>query len=175
MKKIILFCLMMGIKGVFSQIHPVTKESSIHFTIHNFGLKVSGILDPPEGDILFIPEDLDKSYFRITLKSMSVNTNNETRDRHLREENYLDVKNFPEIHFVSESIRITDKNGSYEAVGTLTIKKTSKEIILPFTVEKSDVGYTFSGNLKINRKDYGIGGASTISNELTVDIHVVAR
>ena len=170
-----LFCLIMGIKGVFSQINPVAAESAIHFTIHNFGFKVSGILDPPVGDILFIPDDLRKSYFRITLKSMSVNTNNETRDRHLREENYLDVKNFPEIRFVSESIRIANKTGAYEAVGTLTIKKTSKEIILPFTVEKSDAGYTFSGNLKINRKDYDIGGSSTISNELAIDIHVVAR
>jgi polyisoprenoid-binding protein YceI len=175
MKMTVLLCLMMGIKGVFSQIHPVAKESSIHFTIHNFGFKVSGIMDPPEGDVLFIPEDLGKSYFRITMKSTSINTNNETRDGHLREENYFDVKNFPEIHFVSESIRTADRNGGFEVTGTLTIKKTSKEIILPFTVEKSGDGFVFAGNFKMNRKDYGIGGTSTISGDLTVVIHVVAR
>jgi polyisoprenoid-binding protein YceI len=159
----------------FGQLRPVAKESNVHFTIHNFGFKVSGYLAAPEGEILFNPDDLPKSSFRVTIKTESINTDNNSRDEHLREEDYFDVKKYPQIHFTSSGIRATGKSGAYEALGTLTIKNKSKEILLPFTAEKSGDGWLFSGSFKMNRRDFGIGGSSTISNELTVQIKVQAR
>jgi polyisoprenoid-binding protein YceI len=163
------------VQSAFGQYHPVAKESGIVFTIHNFGFKVSGKLDPPEGDIWFNPDSLSKSFFHMTIKSESINTDNNTRDEHLKEEDYFDVKNFPLIRFVSDHIRATDKNGGFEATGTLTIKNKSREITLPFKAVKNENGWLFSGGFTMNRRDFGIGGSSTISNELTVDIKVLAR
>jgi polyisoprenoid-binding protein YceI len=60
-------------------------------------------------------------------------------------------------------------------VGKLTIKNKSKEIEIPFTAEKNGNGWLFSGSFNMNRRDFDIGGSSTISNELTVDIKVLAR
>jgi polyisoprenoid-binding protein YceI len=159
----------------FSQMHPVSNESSIRFTIHNFGFKTHGTLAAPEGKIEFNPDDLAGSSFQVTIKSESINTDNESRDEHLREEDYFDVKNHPLIRFVSASIRSKGKKNDYEATGTLTIKNTSRTIIIPFTAEKTGGGWTFTGSFTMNRRDYGIGGSSTISNELTVDIKVVAQ
>jgi polyisoprenoid-binding protein YceI len=159
----------------FGQIHTVASESSVHFTIHNFGFKTGGSLAAPEGDILFNPDDLASSSFQVNIKTESINTDNETRDGHLKEADYFDVKNHPLIRFVSTVIRATGKKDSYEAKGTLTIKNTSREISLPFNAVKSGSGWTFTGSFTMNRKDYGVGGSSTISNELTVDIKVVAR
>jgi polyisoprenoid-binding protein YceI len=156
------------------QIHPVAKESSVHFTIRNFGFKVGGTLDAPEGDILFNPDDLSKSFFHVTMKSASVNTDNNSRDEHLKESDYFDVKNFPVIRFVSDNIHPTGKNG-FEAIGTLTIKNKNKEIHLPFTTEKLENGWLFTGGFTMNRRDYDVGGSSTLSNELTVEIKVLAR
>ena len=55
----------------------------------------------PQGDIVFNPDDLAKSLFRVRIKAESINTDNESRDEHLKEETYFDVKNYPMIRFVS--------------------------------------------------------------------------
>jgi polyisoprenoid-binding protein YceI len=159
----------------FGQIHTVASESSIHFTLHNFGFRTGGSLAAPEGDIIFNPDDLAGSSFQVNIKAESINTDNETRDEHLREADYFDVKNHPLIRFVSSAIRATVKKDSYEAKGTLTIKNTSREISLPFNAVKSGSGWAFTGSFTMNRKDYGVGGSSTISSEVTVDIKVIAR
>jgi polyisoprenoid-binding protein YceI len=168
-------CFLLFAQSSFGQMHPVANESSIRFTIHNFGFKTGGTLAAPEGTITFNPDDLGGSFFQVTVKSSSINTDNESRDEHLKEEDYFDVKNHPLIRFESALIRATGKKNSYEATGTLTIKKTSRTIVLPFTAEKNGDTWTFTGGFTMNRRDYGIGGSSTISNELTVDIKVIAR
>jgi polyisoprenoid-binding protein YceI len=163
------------VQSSFGQIHPVSKESSIVFTIHNFGFKVTGSLDAPQGDIRFNPDSLSNSFFKVTIKSTSINTDNDSRDEHLREEDYFDVKNYPLISFVSAGIQTSGKKNEFVALGRLTIKNKTKDIQLPFTAVKIGDGYLFTGSFKLNRRDYGVGGGSTISNELTVDIKVLAR
>ncbi len=166
---------LMIVPAASGQVHPVTNESSVHFTIRNFGFKTAGYLAAPEGDIIFNPDDLAVSSFTVTIRSESINTGNESRDEHLKEEEYFDVKKYPLIRYTSSSIKATGKKDSYEAMGTLTIKETSREINIPFKAVKNGNGWSFTGSFAMNRKDYGIGGSSTISNELTVDINVIAR
>jgi len=167
--------LLLSFQCGFAQYHPVASESSVRFSLKNFGFKTGGSLNAPEGDIIFNPDDLTKSSFRVTLKAESIDTDNESRDAHLKEAAYFDVKNYPLIRFVSSSVTETGKKGSYQTLGTLTVKNKSKEITMPFTVEKNGNGWVFSGSFKMNRKDYDIGGSSTLSDEVTVDIKVVAR
>lgn len=175
LKRGLFLFLCLSLEFSFAQYHPVAGESSVRFSLKNFGFKTGGSLDAPEGDIVFNPDDLTKSSFRVTIKAGSINTDNESRDEHLKEETYFDVKNYPLIRFVSSSVKETDKKGSYQTLGILTVKNKSKEITMPFTVEKNGNGWTFSGSFKINRRDYDVGGSSTLSDEVTVDIKVVAR
>jgi polyisoprenoid-binding protein YceI len=163
------------VQNAFVQMHPVAKASAIHFTIHNFGFKTGGQLDAPEGNIVFNPDDLVRSSFQVTIKSTSINTGNETRDEHLRETDYFDVKDYPLIRFVSSSIQAKGGKNSFVVSGSLIIKKTSRVVSIPFTVETNGNGWLFTGQFTMNRRDYDVGGSSTISNELTVDIKVLAR
>ena len=175
LKKGLFIGLFLIFQSAFAQLHPVTGESSVRFSLKNFAFRTGGTLGPPAGDIIFNPDDLPKSSFHVVIKTESINTDNNSRDEHLKEADYFDVKNYPQIRFVSSSVKSGSKKGSYEAVGTLTIKNISKEITLPFTAEKNANGWLFSGGFKMNRRDYGVGGSSTISNELTVEIKVLAR
>jgi polyisoprenoid-binding protein YceI len=168
-------CMLISMQSAFGQLHPVTTESSVNFTIHNFGFKVTGKLDPPQGDIRFNPDSLSGSFFRVTIKAASINTDNNSRDEHLKEEDYFNVKNYPLITFVSDNISEAGKKNTYAATGKLTIKNKTKNIQLPFTAEKNENGYLFTGSFKMDRRDFGVGGGSTISNELTVDIKVLAK
>jgi polyisoprenoid-binding protein YceI len=171
----VFLCLFFSFQVVLAQMHPVAKESSIVFSIHNFGFKTGGKLEAPKGDIVFNPEDLSKSSFQITVQAESINTDNDSRDEHLRQEEYFDVKKYPQIRFVSSSVRAVNNKGNFQMDGTLTIKDVSKPISLSFKAEKTNSGYRFTGSFKMNRKDFNVGGSSTISNELTVDILVVAQ
>jgi polyisoprenoid-binding protein YceI len=171
-----LFIILLMITQIaFSQIHPVASGSAVNFTIHNFGFKVTGKLDPPQGDIRFKPDSLSNSFFHVIIKSGSINTDNSLRDEHLRGEDYFDVKNHPLITFTSDNIRNTGKKNEYEVSGKLTIKKTTKNIIIPFTINEAGKDIIFNGSFKMNRRDFEIGGSSTISNDLTVEIKVLAR
>jgi polyisoprenoid-binding protein YceI len=174
-KRGLFVCLFSVFQAAFAQLHPVARESSVQFSLKNFGFKTGGSLDAPEGDIVFNPDDLSKSAFQVTIKTVSINTDNNTRDEHLKEADYFDVKNYPLIRFISSSVKASGKKGGFEAVGILTIKNKGKEITLPFTAEKNGNGWLFSGSFKMNRRDYDIGGSNTISNELTVEIKVLAR
>src|SRR5664279_4007662 len=154
LKKAFIFILFLSFQSAFAQYHPVAAESSVRFTLKNFGFKTGGSLDAPDADIVFNPDDPANASFRVTIKTESVNTDNESRDEHLKEASYFDVKNYPQIRFVSSSVKETGNKGSYEARGMLTIKNKSKEIVLPFTAEKNGNGWLFSGSFKMNRRDY---------------------
>lgn len=171
----VLLCFFLSIQMTAAQMHPVATGSSVVFTIHNFGFKTGGTLAAPQGEISFNPDDLTKASFKVTIQAASINTDNGSRDEHLKEEDYFDVKKYPQIQFISSSVHATDKQGNFQADGSLTIKGISKTISLPFKAEKNGSGYRFTGSFQMNRKDFNIGGSSTISNELTVNIIVVAQ
>jgi polyisoprenoid-binding protein YceI len=158
----------------FAQYHPVDKESSVHFTIKNFGFSVGGSLGGLAGNIRFNPDSLSAALFDISLDAASINTDNNMRDGHLKEDEYLDVKNHPRILFVSESIH-AKKRDEYQMTGKLTIKNKTKQISFPFHANPSGNGYIFEGSFKINRKDFEVGGSSTLSDNLTVDLKVAAK
>jgi len=171
MKKSFLFFLFFAAAKITSaQYKPVEKESSLKFTIENFGFDVHGSFSGFQGSINFDPQNPSAGSFDVTVDAATINTDNSLRDKHLKEESYFDVANYPRIHFLST--KIAGKGSVFTLYGHLTIKGKSKDISFPFTVAAVDDGYVFKGSFKINRKDFGVGGTSTISNELEVVLTV---
>ncbi len=159
--------------GVMAQMHPVDKSSSVKFAIKNFGFAVTGSMSGLEGDIVFDPTHPDAARFDVTVNSATINTGNDSRDEHLRADDYFDVKNHPRIRFVSKSIR--GSGTSFTMDGELTIKDKTKSISIPFKADPSGKGFVFEGSFKMNRRDFGVGGGSTISDNLTVTLKVTAE
>lgn len=175
MKKITLVILTALISGsVYAQYKPIDQGSSLQFTIKNFGFDVSGKFTGLQGDIKFDPQNQANDSFDVTIDAATINTDNSLRDGHLRGEAYFDVKNFPRIHFVSTKV-VSSKNGIYVISGKLSIKKQTRVITFPFTATPSGEGYQFKGSFKINRKDFDVGGTSTIANELEVSLDILAK
>jgi polyisoprenoid-binding protein YceI len=175
MKKIILFILTAVISSsVFAQYKPMDQGSALNFTIKNFGIEASGKFTGLQGDIAFDPANLATANFDVSIDAASVNTDNSLRDSHLRGESYFDVKDYPKIHFVSTKVT-GGKNGSFIITGKLTIKKQTQVISFPFSATTSDDVYVFKGKFKVNRKDFDVGGTSTVSNELEVSLNILAK
>jgi polyisoprenoid-binding protein YceI len=173
MKKIILFLIIFSAAKIASaQYKPVDQGSALTFKIGNFGFDVTGTFSGFQGTINFDPENPANSSFDVSIDAATVNTDNNLRDKHLKDDGYFDVKNYPRIHFVSD--KITTKNGAYSLSGKLTIKDKTKPVSFAFIAMPSADGYIFKGSFKINRKDFNVGSTSTISNELEVTLNVHA-
>ena len=175
----ILFQVSLSIGVTFTtsgQQYSVTDQgSTVKFRIKNFGLNSEGSFSGLKGHIGFDPGNLSGAAFEVSIDAASVNTDNETRDKHLRKEEYFDVQNHPRISFVSTSVKTAGKDGAYTMTGRLTIKETTKDISFPFTASRKGDDYLFTGEFKIDRKDYKVGGSSTLSNGLTVILSVLAK
>jgi polyisoprenoid-binding protein YceI len=154
---------------------PVNEGSTISFKIKNFGFNTDGSFNGLQGRIVFDPQNPAVDSFDVSIDAASINTDNDMRDEHLRKDSYFDVEKYPRIHFVSSSVVISDANGHYRVTGKLTIKATAKEITIPFLAAAAGNDYIFKGSFTINRRDFDVGGTSTLGNEVTVSLTVMAR
>jgi len=155
---------------------PSDAGSKVHFVINNFGFKVGGDFTGLKGAIVFNPQSLSSSSFRVSVNSASINTGNSTRDGHLRKPEYFDVSKYPMISFVSNKITKSSIAGRYYVFGNLTIKGITKPVEFGFSGTPSPTGYVFSGEFEINRRDFGVGGSSmSMSDHLKVVLEVAAN
>lgn len=106
-------------------------------------------------------DDFTTAKVHFTADVNSISTNTEQRDAHLKNNDFFDAENHPELKFESARIeKISEEE--YKVEGILTIRGISKKIIL--TAEYGGImidpwgntrtGFTLTG--KINRKDFGV-------------------
>lgn len=94
------------------------------------------------------------------IKTGSVNTDNKDRDAHLSGDDFFNSEKFPEMKFVSKSIKKSGKG--YKITGDLTIRDVTKTVTLDANfrgVTKDPWGNTKMGwnaTTTINRFDYGL-------------------
>ncbi len=128
------------------------RTSIVNFEISNMGLKtVEGTFSGMQGSIQFDADNLSASSFKVCINPATVDTENEKRDAHLKNEDFFDVEKYPEICFESTSIVKTNKG--YMAIGKLTMHGVTRDVQIPFTYNNK----TFTGKLTVNRFDYKIG------------------
>ena len=105
------------------------KHSRVGFSVKHLGIAtVRGTFKEFEGT-LEIGDDLSTAKAYGTVKAASVDTNEPSRDEHLRSADFFDVENYPEITFESTSIEPIDDD-SLKILGNLTIKGVTNEVEL---------------------------------------------
>ncbi|HEX9010885.1 MAG TPA: YceI family protein [Holophagaceae bacterium] len=143
------------------KIDPV--HSQVAFQIRHFVSKVSGRFAKFSGEIRVDTKDITKSSVEVTIDAASINTDNQTRDNHLKSPDFFDVAKFPTITFKSTAVKEVAK-GKLEITGDFTLHGVTKQITFPITnagtakgMQPGSVvaGFT-DGALTINRNDYGI-------------------
>lgn len=155
---------------------PVDAGSKVHFVIKNFGIKTGGDFTGLKGTIVFNPKALASCRFNVTVNAGSVDTDNSTRDKHLRKSDYFDVEKFPLISFVSTKITESTNAGRFYVFGNLTIKGVTKAVEFGFSATPVGNGYLFKGGFEINRRDYGVGGSSfSMSDNVIVTLTITTQ
>jgi polyisoprenoid-binding protein YceI len=176
--KNILFSLIMLLSArfAFGQTYsPFEEGSTVEFKVKNFGFNVGGSFKGLKGTIEFDAAKYTDAKFDVSIDANTVFTDNGMRDDHLRADSYFDVKNHPRISFVSTKVTASNKAGTLFIFGKLEIKGITKEISFPFTATPVEGGYVFKGEFKIARRDFNVGGSSTISDNVNVMLNIAAK
>jgi polyisoprenoid-binding protein YceI len=153
---------------------------------HAMVTKVRGAFNDFEGSVALDGANPANSTAQVTIKAGSIDTRNDQRDEHLRNNDFLDVASYPEITFVSTGVRQT-ADTDFELTGDLTIKGVTNSVTIPFTFEGSatdpfgNLRVGFEGSATINRKDYGVTwnatletGGVLISDKIALEFEISA-
>jgi polyisoprenoid-binding protein YceI len=105
------------------------KHSNVGFLVRHLFTKVPGRFTEFSGQITFDEDNPEQSTVEVTIKTASVNTDNDLRDKDLRSPNFFDVAKFPEMTFRSKSVKGTGQNTA-DVTGNLTIHGVTREVVL---------------------------------------------
>jgi polyisoprenoid-binding protein YceI len=159
-----------------SVLTPVAAESRVHFVIKNLAIKTGGDFSGLKGSIKFDPANYAASSFDVTVDANTIDTDNSSRDGHLRKAEYFDVSTYKTLHFKSTKVVLSSISGRFFIYGNLTIKGVTKPVEFGFGATPKNGGYVFDGEFTINRRDFGVGGSSiSLSDNLTVSLSVFAK
>ena len=166
-------------------IDPV--HSEVSFVVrHMMVSKVRGRFDKFEGAIETAPDPL-QSTVTATVDLSSVNTGNDTRDNHIRSEDFFHVEKHPAMTFRSTGIRPEGENFLLD--GDLSLRGVTRPVT--FFLEVNGFGPDpyggtrtgFSATTEINRNDWNVSyngpipGASSgmvLSDRVTINLEIEA-
>lgn len=163
------------------QIDP--NHTAAQFSVRHMGIStVRGGFTKVSGSAQYDPSNPSKTSVETTIDATSVDTRVSMRDDDLRSANYFDVAKYPTITFKSKSVEPAGE-GKLKLVGDLTIHGVTKEVALavdlpsaPVTDPRGNAHVGASASTTINRKDFGVGGASPTVGEdiaITIDVELV--
>ena len=158
-------------------------HSFVQFRIKHLGYStLVGRFNDVSGEFTHDPADPEASKIAVEIDAASVDTNHAERDKHLRSDDFLDVKKFPKATFVSTKYTGDEQSGTLE--GTLTLHGVTKPVSLNVTKigEGDDPwgGYRagFEGTTSLTRKDFDMGydlGPASESMELELFVEGIRK
>jgi len=159
MKKLLALCLSIAFTSaaMSAPIKVDAKASKVGFNIFKFkiGKPVDGTFEKFSGSFEVDAKTKLLKSAKGEIVAESIETDSGRRNKHLRSEDFFDVKKFPTISFdlKTHSGKVADG----KLTGMLTMKGVSKEVTLNAVVKNPDPNaYEVSLTGVINRKDFNI-------------------
>ena len=137
-------------------------HSQANFSVrHNVVSTVRGQLGPISGTVQYDGKDVNSIVADVAIDVAQINTQNERRDNHLRQDDFFNVEKWPTMTFKSKRIEPAGE-GRFRMIGDLTIRDKTNEVVLdvegPAPVVKSSRGVLTgaTATTKISRKQFGV-------------------
>ena len=149
------------------------KHKAISYTVGDFR-DFDLTVQTPNG------ESFENATIKMIIQTGSINTANESRDKHLCGPDFFDATPYPQITFTSKKIRLKEGN-NYEVLGDLSMHGVTKELTL-FMVHNGTVrtrrgnelaGLYFSTIFK--RSDFNIGAempTTVVADEIELNAEI---
>ncbi|HXG43985.1 MAG TPA: YceI family protein [Gemmatimonadales bacterium] len=161
-------------------------NSELLFRVRHLVSRVAGTFTDWEGVITGAPPDWDGGRVEVRVRTRSIDTNNERRDRHLRSPDFFASDSFPEMSFRSTGVEFA--GSALVLRGDLTIRGITRSIVLTGSYlgmtagpgGRDRVGFAVAGTIK--RLDYGLtwnraaeGGGLVLGDEVAIEVTVAAE
>ena len=161
-------------------------HSKVGFAVKHMGVAtVRGEFNEFEGTIE-IGDDLASSRAYGTVRTDSVDTNQEQRDAHLRSADFFEVDAYPEMSFESSAIERIDEE-TLRITGALTLHGVTREIELEAELGGVEVGPQGEERIgleltgELSRRDFGMkfnaalgSGNAVVSDRVRLVLDVAA-
>jgi polyisoprenoid-binding protein YceI len=169
MKTFTLLLLSLALYPGWTQAQPAQNQwvtdkthSTVKFTVtHMVVSQVEGIFRDFSGTMISSSPDFTDAKIDFTVEVSSVFTDNDSRDSHLKSDDFFDAEKFPKMTFVSDKFtKITETK--YELTGDLTIRDVTKKVKFDVyyggTVKggKGKMIAGFRASSSINRFDFNL-------------------
>jgi len=134
----------------------LAKDSKVGFTAHQTFSATEGQFKRFDGTFLIDRGALGKSKITVRIDAASIDTDNGSRDEHLRNPDFFDVKKYP--HIIFKSTQIAAKAGDRVKVkGTVTVKDKTVPVSFDMKLEwGSDGAVRARGQMTLSRNKLGI-------------------
>lgn len=159
-------------------------HSHVGFSVaHLVVTKTKGQFNEFSGEVNLDPKNITKSTVEVTIKTDSIDTNDEKRDGHLKSADFFDTAKYPTMTFKSTKVKSAGKD-KLLVTGDLTLHGVTKPVTL--TVEGpskavkdpwGNVKRAVSATGKLSRKDFGLTwnkaletGGMVVGDEITLTI-----
>lgn len=156
----------------------------IQFRIKHLGYSwLVGRFNDFEGRFSYDENDPSAAEVRVTIDTASIDSNHAERDKHLRDEDFLDVERFPTATFVGTGFKELG-DGRAELSGELTLHGVTR----PVRIAVEHIGHGpdpwggyrrgFAGTTELTLKDFGIDydlGPASRTVELSLGVEGIRQ
>ncbi len=156
----------------FAQATVVPAQSQITFAIKEMGVPVEGKFGKWTADIAFDPKKPEAGKVAFTIATGSASFGSPETDAEVPKATWFNVAKFPSATFTSTSIKAKG-GGKFDVSGKLSVKGTTKDIVVPIAVTQAGAATTATGAFTIKRNDFKIGeGEWTDTSQLADEVAV---
>ena len=194
MKTVTTILTVLLLTAVIAVAKPIKFDLADKKGVNSITFEMDSLLEPIYGNaagitgsVNFDPDAPEKTTGQVVLETASLNVANKLMKEHLQGDGWMNVKLFPKITFRLEKLANAKKNGDTytgDAIGTMTILKTSKKISAPVSLtflkgrlaERNRVEgdlLVVRSRFQVKRDDYDINPGQKllkVANEINIRI-----
>ena len=161
-------------------------HSEVAFQVRHLLTRVRGRFSQFEGTFTYDDQEPGASSVEVTIQAASIDTNEPSRDAHLRSADFFDVDKYPTLTFRGTRVQASNPE-RLDVTGDLTIHGVTRPVTLAVTAlgrAKDPWGNEklgFEAETTINRKDFGLTwnaaletGGVLVGDEVRIQLSIQA-
>lgn len=169
-----------GVQVAFAQPRPAQLQaagSEITFTTRQMGVPVEGKFGQFSAQVALDPKKPESGSVSLVIDTASARFGSAELDAEVPKPTWLHAAGFPQATFRSSRIQAAGP-GRFDVAGKLTIKGSTRDLVVPVQLAPAGANQVASGSFTIKRLDFKVGEAewadtSMLANDVVVRFKLV--
>jgi polyisoprenoid-binding protein YceI len=151
-----------------AELRLLPTQSEMAFTSRQMGVPVQGRFRSFEADVDFDPAHPEAARIALRIALASVTIGTAETEAELARPGWFDTRRFPTATFVASTVRPAGP-GRFDIAGKLTIKGSTRDLVVPVTLQQAGALTTADGSFVLRRSDWRIGDGDWSDPSLVAD------